>query len=119
MKYAIYYGDYEYLVEQNYLDILDYEFTKTFYESYDPYYTLYNDKQKTFVKAFEYNWLHNNIHEYDYYTTRNYDFLTWLKNKYESAAEEVVQYLEDSDPDDWWDSLDDDTKYDIMDSCRC
>ena len=117
MKYVICYGDFEYEVEQNYLDILSFEFEKVFSEEYDPYYTLYTPEQQTYVKDFEYKWLHNDIHEYDYYTTRNYEFLDWLKAKYADEAEDA-QWTEDEDDDldsdDWWDGLDYTTKDEIM-----
>ena len=118
MKYELYYGNFTYEVEQNYLDILSYEFEKTFNEEYVPYYTLYTPEQNAYVKEFETKWLNNEIHEYDYYTTRNYEFLDWLKEKYADDAEEA-QYEEESayedlEPDDWWYNLDYSVKLGVM-----
>lgn len=118
MEYTLYYDNYAFVVEQTYQDILEYEFNKRFKEHYDPYYTLYTKEQKDFVKDFDYKWLCNEIHCYDYYTSGNFDFLDWLKDKYELAMEQVqyAESLEELDPDDWWDGLDYATKQDVMDS---
>ena len=117
MKYELYYGDFTFEVEQNYLDILGYEFKNKFNEDYEPSYTLYTSEQKEYVKDFETKWLKNEIHEYDYYTTRNYEFLNWLKDKYYDDAEDA-QYaeeeLENMEPDDWWDNLDYSVKLGVM-----
>lgn len=110
MNYTLYYPNYEYDVEQKYEDILAYEFVKAFNEDIGFFLT---DEQKQFIKDFDYRWNKNEIHEYEYYTTRNYAFIDWLKAKYEDEAEEECgpKY---EDADDWWDSLDYTTKEDIM-----
>ena len=114
MIYTITYGDMERDIESSYADILAYEFSKRFNTEYDPDYLFYTEEQKEFVKNFDTRWLKNDIHDYDYYTTRNFDFLDWLQDKY---AEEFASYVcEELDPDEWWDSLDDDMKATIMDS---
>ena len=117
MQYTLYYGNFEFSVEQTAQDILEFEYKKTFGEDYTPYYGLMSPEQQLFVKKFNTDWVHNDIHEYDYYTTRNYDFLDFLKEKYEDAAEQA-QYseVEYDDPDEWWDDLDYDDKVNIMES---
>lgn len=120
MHYTLYYGNFEFAVEQNYQDILEFEFSKAFGTEYTPYTALQTQEQKDFIKDFNYKWMHNEIHEYDYYTSRNFDFLDWLKAHYEDAAEDaqwVDEYEdEDMDPDDWWDGLDYTTKEDVMET---
>lgn len=118
MVYTLYYGNFEYTVEQSYGDILAYEFNKAFNLEYTPYTVLCTKEQKDFIEDFDRRWWHNDIHEYDYYTTRNYEFLDWLKARYADAVEEA-QYIDEDDlvdPDSWWDSLDDEVKDDIMKS---
>ena len=123
MKYVLYYGNFPYEIDQCYQDILEYEYQRTFNEGYTPYYGLCTPEQKDFIKDFDFKWLHNDIHEYDYYTTLNYDFLNWVKEKYEEAAEEAqyaelqaasAEWTEEDDPDDWWGCLSEDEKERIL-----
>ena len=114
MKYTLFYNDFEFDVEQNYDDILEYEFKNAFTVDINPYFL--SDEHKKFVNEFADKVSHGDVHMYDYYTTQNYDFLNWLKEKYESEAEESRYESEYEDPDDWWDDLDDETKEEIMDS---
>lgn len=109
MIYTLYYSDYSFDIEQNYKDILDYEYEKVFNEEIGFFLT---PEQKSFIQIFDSKWNKNEICESDYYTTRNYDFLKWLKDKYADEAEEAN--LEDMDADEWWGSLDYDTKESIM-----
>lgn len=115
MVYTLYYDDFEFKVEQNYDDILEYEFKNAFTVDINPYFL--SDEHRKFVDEFADKVYRGDVHMFDYYTTRNYDFINWLKEKYESEAEEARYESEESeyeDPDDWWDDLDDDTKEEIM-----
>lgn len=118
MQYELYYGNFPYTVESNPEDILSFEFQKNFNVEYSQYFALYTDLQKEFIKDFNTKWLNNEIHDYDYYTTLNYEFLDWLKNKYYDDAEEAQGHNVEEDcytnPDDWWNSLDFTVKVDIM-----
>ena len=82
----------DYTVESNYKDILSYEFEKQFHRNYNPVSYL-TPEEKQFVKEFDSKWFKNEISEFDYYTTRNYPFLDWLKETYEEAA--LAEYEED------------------------
>ena len=118
MIYTLNYEDYSYDVESNYQDLLEYEFEKEFNIEL-PFFGFYTDAHRKFIADFDYKWFHNCIHEYDYYTTRNYDFLDWLKSRYADEAEEAYyQELDDMDADEWWDNLDCDTKEHIMEIYR-
>lgn len=118
MKYQLVYNfsdsyDYfEYSVEQSYDDILEYEFKKTFKENLNK--LILTDEQKNFIKDFEYKCNHNKIYYYDYYTTHNFDFLDWLKDKYYYEALVAQENeLDEDDFDDWWHMLDEDDKREI------
>ena len=118
MQYELYYGNVPYMVESNPEDILSFEFQKTFRDEYSRCHNLYTEIQKEFIKDFNTKWLTNEIHDYDYYTPANYEFLNWLKDKYYNEAEEAQhQGTEEecyTNPDDWWNSLDFTVKVDIM-----
>lgn len=118
MTYTLYY-DFEdsydyfaYTVEKSCEDILEYEFKKTFEKDYSNF--LLTEEQKKFIKDFEDKCNHNKIHYYDYYTTHNFDFLDWLKDRYyyEALVAQENEFDED-DFDDWWHMLDEDDKRDI------
>jgi len=104
------YDYFEYTIEKSCEDILEYEFKKTFEKDYSNF--LLTEEQKKFIKDFEDKCNHNMIHYYDYYTTLNFDFLDWLKDKYQLEAEEMSQQ-EDEDFDDWWSQLSDNDKKEI------
>ena len=121
MKYELHYdsdfGPFTFVVESSFDDILGYEFEKAFGEGYSTLRSgLYSDEQKDLVKTLTAKWDSNDIHDYDYYTTRNPEFIDWLMETYEeealSAAKSTMKY---DDPNDWWDTLDFWKKWDIMD----
>ena len=106
------YDYFEYPVRQNVEDILRYEFEKFFKHPYSPF--LLTETQKEFIRDFEDKCIHNQIHYYDYYTTHNFDFLDWLKDKYRDEAEEARDSEFDEDAyDDWWYCLSEEDKRDI------
>ena len=118
MQYTIIYPKYTYTVKQCLQDILEFEYFNKFNEYYTNFWGLLTQEQRDFIKDMESKWLKNEIHEDDYYSTRNFAFLDFIADKYRDDAEYVNTVDEYDDPDDWWDSLDDDTKEDVMEMCR-
>ena len=116
ISYTIYYEDmdFDYSVEQNYEDIFNYEFEKEFGVKYNYLTEALYPEHKHFVKDFESKCNKNQIHYYEYYTTHNFDFLDWLKDKYEEDARDAFNdYIDEDEIDDWWYELSEEEKKEI------
>lgn len=88
--------DYEYLVQPNFQDILEYEYENKFRKKYAVLSWYLETGSKEFVKELESRWLKNKIDTGLLY--QDYDFIDWLKNRYyeKALSKASLENLEDA-----------------------
>ena len=115
MRINLYYPDIDYtydvLIWKN--DYIEYLWFKHFGKHYDSLSYMLDDKNGEVYKGLEKQWYENKIDEF---SIRNEEeFKQFLLDRYaEEARDRYYKEEEEKDPDDWWESLNDDTKERIM-----